>query len=137
MSNCRKNNRINLDGQTGQCKKFSPPQKNPGGNLGERTNIGPGMSHLEGRNVGTGMDHQWKVIVGGVSNKGRKIATGKIDLLVMIKKTPLRRETGERVNLKNYGADCGSRSNRNTKRWRDSRRWFGCVRIHGQRRDSR
>ncbi len=92
---------------------------------------------MEGRNVGTGMDHQWKVIVGGVSNKGRKIATGKIDLLVMIKKTPLRRETGERVNLKNYGADCGSRSNRNTKRWRDSRRWFGCVRIHGQRRDSR
>ncbi len=46
------------------------------------------MGHLEGRNVGTGMDHQWKVIVGRVSDKGRKIATGKINLSVVIEKSP-------------------------------------------------
>ena len=54
----------------GQCKKFSPLWKNPGGNLGERTNIDLGVGHLEGRNVWTGVDHQWKVIVGSVSDKG-------------------------------------------------------------------
>jgi hypothetical protein len=43
---------------------------------------------LEGRNVGTGVDHQWKVIVGGVSDKGHKIATRKIDLLVVIEMIP-------------------------------------------------
>jgi hypothetical protein len=81
------------------------------------------------------MDHQWKVIVGGVSNKGRKIATGKIDLSVVIEKIPLRWETGERVKLKNHGANCGSRSNRSTKRRRDGWRRFRCIRSHGRRRD--
>ncbi len=86
-------------------------------------------------NVGTGVDHQWKVIVGGISNKGRKIATGKINLSVVVEKIPLRRETGERVKLKNHGVDHGSRSNKNTKRWRDGRHRFRCIRIHGRRRD--
>jgi hypothetical protein len=63
------------------------------------------MGHLEGRNVGTGMDHQWKVTVGGISNKGRKIATRKINLSVVIEMIPLRWETGERVKLKNHGAN--------------------------------
>ncbi len=48
------------------------------------------MGHLEGRNVRTGMDQQWKVIVGGVSNKGCKIAVSKINLLVLIEMIPLR-----------------------------------------------
>jgi hypothetical protein len=61
------------------------------------------MGHLEGRNVGTGVDHQWKVIVGSVSDKGRKISTRKINLSVVIEMIPLRRETGERVQLKIMG----------------------------------
>jgi hypothetical protein len=91
---------------------------------------------LEGRgNVGTGVDHQWKVIVGGIIDKGRKIASRKIDLLVVIEMAPLSRETRERVKLKNHGDDRGSRSNGNTKRRRDGQRRFGGVRINGRRRD--
>ena len=90
---------------------------------------------MEGRNVGTGVDHQWKVIVGGISHKGRKIATRKINLSVVIEMIPLRQETRERVKLKNHGTNRGSRSNGNTKLWRDNRHWFGGIRIHGQRRD--
>ncbi len=92
---------------------------------------------MEVRNVRTDMDHQWKVIVGGVSNKGHKMAMRKINLLVVIEMIPLRWETGERVKLKNHGADHGSHNNRNTKCWRDSWHQFRGVRIHGQRRDSR
>ncbi len=51
---------------------------------------------MECRNVGTDMDHQWKVIVGSVSNKGRKIATRKIGLVVIIEMIPLRQDTKRR-----------------------------------------
>ncbi len=41
--------------------------------------------------------------MGGISDKGHKIARRKINLLAVIEMIPLRRETGERVKLKIMG----------------------------------
>ncbi len=83
------------------------------------------------------MDYQKEVIVGGISNKGCKIAVRDIDCTVVVEVVPLRWEAGERVKLKNLGAGRECHGNKIRHHPRDGQCHGELVRIHGQRMDRR
>ena len=89
-----------LRGRRGQSQsdKFMPPGNIPGGNLTGRPNIGRRVGLLESRDVGTVVDHQRKVLMGGLSDEGCKIAAREINRRVIVEVAPLRWETREMIN---------------------------------------
>ena len=53
---------------------------------------------MESHNAGAGVDHQRKVVVGGISDEGCKIAAREINRRVIVEVAPLRWETREMIN---------------------------------------
>ena len=60
---------------------------------------------MESRDVRVGVDHQRKVVVGGISNKGCKIAAREINSRDIVEVIPLGQETRERIKLKKCWAN--------------------------------
>jgi hypothetical protein len=67
------------------------------------------------------------VIVGSISNEGHKITARDIDRTVVVEVVPLRQEDGERVKLKNLGANRGCCRNGTRHLWRDGWRCGGLT----------